>query len=348
MTVFIGVDAGGTSTRAVLVDGAGRCLGYGTAGGGNPVSWGPAQAADAIGAAIQRAADGARRDGLLEADTGPGVAVLAMAGANAMLSPESMIGDLHGIGRIGRVDIASDLLATFCSGTPARSGYVLVAGTGSAALRVDDGQIAASADGLGWLIGDAGSGFWIGCRVVRSALAALDGYGPPTALAALLGSELGLPGGGDRTPLGRLSAVESAVDMIYQMRPVELARFASLAFRAAGVAETAPTGDISADADPVAATILTQARERLLCTLGAVWAAGHPGPVVVGGSIAQRLPGLAVAITAAAAARGEAAPAITAVPDGVIGAAVLAMRAAGIEVDAVVFDRLTGSLAEHR
>ncbi|WP_435822210.1 BadF/BadG/BcrA/BcrD ATPase family protein [Actinacidiphila alni] len=37
-------------------------------------------------------------------------------------------------------------------------------------------------DGHGWLLGDEGSGFWLGNRAVRAALEALDGRGPWTTL----------------------------------------------------------------------------------------------------------------------------------------------------------------------
>ena len=45
---------------------------------------------------------------------------------------------------------------------------------------------------FGWLLGDDGSGYWIGRRVVRAAVGAIDGRLPETALAdALLGIFLG-------------------------------------------------------------------------------------------------------------------------------------------------------------
>jgi len=40
MQHVIGIDAGGTATRAVLLDETGRCLGYGRTGAGNPTSAG--------------------------------------------------------------------------------------------------------------------------------------------------------------------------------------------------------------------------------------------------------------------------------------------------------------------
>ena len=88
----------------------------------------------------------------------------------------------------------SDLLATYCSGTHRPDGYAVVAGTGAGAIRLERGRQVAVADGLGWLLGDEGSGFWIGHRVVRAALADLDGRGPATGLTPLVLARLGVPG----------------------------------------------------------------------------------------------------------------------------------------------------------
>ena len=51
--VFLVIDAGGTSTRAVIVDSSGRCLGYGRAGGGNPTSAGITSAVAAVGLGVR-------------------------------------------------------------------------------------------------------------------------------------------------------------------------------------------------------------------------------------------------------------------------------------------------------
>ena len=79
--------------------------------------------------------------------------------------------------------VESDLLAMFCAGSSDLDGHALVAGTGSAAIRVRGGEVEGVSDGSGWLLGDEGSGFWIGHHIVRAAVADLDGRGPWTGLA---------------------------------------------------------------------------------------------------------------------------------------------------------------------
>lgn len=381
--MIVGIDAGGTSTRAVVLDSSGRCWGLGRAGGGNPVALGPAQAARGIRDAVEQAIRHARAAGFADvqpadalgfgaAGTGisghgvgssdalrpGGTAVLAMAGASSFAAPGAMAAQVREVSGVATAEVTSDLVAMFAAGTPRDRGYVLVSGTGAAALRIERGEVAAAADGLGWLLGDAGSGFWIGHRAVRAALGALSGYGPDTAMAGLLQTELGVEMGRERTPRGRFLAVESAVETFYQMQPIELAKYASIAFTAAKVTDrtfgglpgtdTDPGGAalFAEGADPVAVDILRRASERLVGTLTAVRLPDVTGPVVLGGTVARRLPGLTAAVRASF---GEGAnPQVRIVPDGTAGAAVLALRHAGVTVDDAVFERVTTSLADLR
>lgn len=355
--MLIGIDAGGTSTRAVILDRTGRCLGFGTGGGGNPVALGPAQAGRGIRDAVESAmrqtcGRGAGGSPLPGAQSGPGaggIAVLAMAGASSFVAPGAMAASVREFSGVDYVDVVSDLIAMFAAGGPEESGYVLVSGTGAAALRVEDGTVAAAADGLGWLLGDAGSGFWIGHRAVRAGLGALSGHGPATAIAQLLREDLGLPPDDRRTPRGRLMAVETAIDTFYQMQPIELSRFASLVFRAAKIADPGESGDrapagFDADADPVAKQILSRATELLVQTLASVRVPEMPGPVVFGGTVARRLPGLVEAAQAAFEAAGAPTPSVRIAADGTVGAAVLTLRAAGVVVDQEIFDRISTTL----
>src|SRR5262249_35118115 len=87
----------------------------------------------------------------------------------------------------------TDIAFAAAPGTP-RDGLLLIAGTGAVAARIAHGRTAAVADGDGWLLGDQGSGFWIGRRAVPAVLAALGGRGAPPALtAAVLTRYLGAP-----------------------------------------------------------------------------------------------------------------------------------------------------------
>jgi N-acetylglucosamine kinase-like BadF-type ATPase len=324
MPVYLAVDAGGTSTRCVAVAETGECLGYGRAASGNPISAGAALASDSV---VQAAAAALAQAGAAGRDVA-GV-LLAMAGSSAVTGDAIFAPGLAALGVTAPLRFAADLLATFSSGTWEPHGYALVAGTGAAAVRVEGGALARAADGLGWLVGDDGSGYQIGERVVRAASAHLDGRGPGTALTAALLDELGLRD--DRTTRGgRPAVLERMIETLYALRPVELSRFARLAFAAA-------------DADAVAAGIVDDAADALLNTLSAVIVRSVTGPIVLGGGTVARHENLAPRI-----ARAHPGQPVVFVEDGAVGATVLALRDAGAAVDAGVFARIETSLAALR
>ncbi|MET0784013.1 MAG: BadF/BadG/BcrA/BcrD ATPase family protein, partial [Leifsonia flava] len=299
MPTFLAVDAGGTSTRAVIVTANGTCLGYGTAGGGNPISSGTDRAASAVVSATRTATTAA---GLTPSDVGTGI--LAMAGSGVNPETDWVTMALADAGFSGTVELRSDLLATFSSGTFEPEGYALVAGTGAAGIRVRAGIVDRAADGLGWLLGDVGSGYWIGHRVVRDAVAALDGRADPTAMTDLLLDALGLETEMWIDADGRPGVLRLVTDAVYKLRPVELSRFAPIAF--------------AAQDDPAARAILAEAAEALARLFGAVASPELTGPLVLGGSILAQTSVVADAVTAAATASGLVAE-TRQVPDGVIG-----------------------------
>ncbi len=91
--VFLVIDAGGTSTRAVIVDSSGRCLGYGRAGSGNPTSAGITSAVAAVGLASERARAGSDITG-----EPPLLAVIALAGENSAAFREQLSARLAPLG----------------------------------------------------------------------------------------------------------------------------------------------------------------------------------------------------------------------------------------------------------
>jgi glucosamine kinase len=325
---YLAVDVGGTATRAVVVERDGRCTGYGKAGRGNPTSAGSADAAAAIVAASTAAleAAGRRSDDLVAA-----VAGIAGAGTPAGAPLRQALA----AAALPAIAFEPDVLATYHSGSLAADGYAVVAGTGAVASRIRDSKIDITCDGLGWLLGDGGSGFWIGRRVVRAAASALDGRRPMSTLVDLVLAELGTDAEPEAGEHGRPAALRRLLDAVYQREPVELARFAPLAFAAA------------ARGDGAARQIVSDAADALATTMATIAAADVVGPIVLGGSILSQQPAIADAVVAAAQRCGVAGP-VSTVPDGMVGAAVLALRHGGATVDEAVFARIQSSLAALR
>jgi glucosamine kinase len=311
--IFLAIDAGGTSTRAVLVDAFGRCLGYGRAGSGNPTSAGIANAA----AAVVQASEQALAAG--ECAVVPSsLAVIALAGENTAAFGEQVSARLGPLG-FDPVSLEPDLLGIFGSGTHLPDGYAMVAGTGTSAVRIVEGRLDRVVGGRGWLLGDAGGGFWIGHQVARAVVSALDGQGPATALTERVLATAGV------------TDLKALVSTLYSWRPVQLSRFAPLAFQ---VPE-----------DPVAGDILVAAAAALTDLLAAVRVPGLAGPTVVGGSV--MIHGLLAAPRNLRDRLGLAAEMTAFIPvvDGVVGAAVLALRRGGIDVDEDLFGTLQAEVA---
>jgi N-acetylglucosamine kinase-like BadF-type ATPase len=322
-SIFLALDAGGTSTRAVVLDISGRAYGYGHARGGNPTARGIREAVDAVGVAAEQALTGSARSDR------PTTALIAMAGEKTAAFREQVSSRLAGMGVL-EVVLDHDLLGIFHSGTAALEGYALIAGTGTVAARIRDGRLDRVAGGKGWLLGDAGGGFWIGHAVAQAVVADLDGQGQDTALTGLVLEATGIEADTD-TLAGRAEALRQLVSSLYARPPISLADFAPLAF--------------AAHEDRVARPILIGASAALADLLSAVRAPDLQGPVVVGGSVIVR--GM---LAAPPSLQVELAPLVGGepvipVPDGLVGAAVLVLRHTGRDVDETFFRTIQAEVA---
>ncbi len=74
-----------------------------------------------------------------------------------------------------------------------RRGVLVLAGTGSLAYGVNEAGESALAGAWGYLLDDAGSGYWLGRQALEAVARAADGRGPLTTLSDAMLSTLGLP-----------------------------------------------------------------------------------------------------------------------------------------------------------
>jgi N-acetylglucosamine kinase-like BadF-type ATPase len=176
MKIILGVDGGGTRTRARLADEHGKMLGTGQAGSSNMQAQGPQAAQQEILSAIAKA--------FASAGLPPSpicAACLGLAGAARPDERELMLAwAKQAIGT--DVILVSDVELVLAAGTPALWGIGLIAGTGSIAWgRTQDGRVA-RAGGWGYLLGDEGSAYDLAREALRAAAQAADGRATPTAL----------------------------------------------------------------------------------------------------------------------------------------------------------------------
>ncbi|MEU6345489.1 BadF/BadG/BcrA/BcrD ATPase family protein [Streptomyces sp. NPDC046977] len=282
MALVIGIDAGGTRTRAYLADAAseGRVLGEGEGGPGNAMSVERVALTQHLADALRSAVPDDRKGEVAAVvggfagaalDTGPEVGRrLAASCLRAAL-------DSTGIGVLD-VTVCGDIEVAFASapGVPS-DGLALVAGTGAVAARIEKRRQSLLADGNGWLIGDEGSGFWLGREVMRAAVRALDGRGPWTTLVeAVLCHYLDSPGGpylAQERPSDHECYVlrNRLVPHVYAEPPVRLARLSPLAVAA------------DRDGDEVAGNLLDDAADELAATVAALDPQAGEPLVVTGG-----------------------------------------------------------------
>ncbi|WP_431953648.1 N-acetylglucosamine kinase [Actinacidiphila sp. bgisy167] len=283
MSLVIGIDAGGTRTRAYLAEAApdGAVVGEGVGGPGNAMSVERVALTQHLADAIRGAVPEARRDEVVSVVGGFAGAALGTGpetGHELAASCLRAALESHGI-HTREVTVCGDIEVAFASapGTPA-DGLALVAGTGAVAARIEKRSQTLVADGNGWLVGDEGSGFWLGREVMRAALRALDGRGPWTILVeAVLSHYLGAPGGpylAQERPGGHECLVlrNRLVPLVYAEPPVRLARLSPLAVAA------------DRDGDEVAVALLDDAADQLAATVAAL--GPRPGePLVVTGGL---------------------------------------------------------------
>lgn len=316
----VGVDAGGTGTRAVLVATDGTVLGGGRASGANLRSSGGEAA---VRTAIEQALAGCLAGNRPEHVIG-GVVGVAGAGAAGLEQVRRQVtAAWAAVGLAGAPQVGDDVAIAFAAGTSRPSGLVLISGTGAAAAAVRDYQVQRQVDGYGWIAGDEGSAVWLGLHAIRAALAARDGRGPDTMLVDAV--DRWLP---DDTALPWAQRVIAAVH----------ARLASTyGALAPHVAFAAERGDA------VARGLVDGAAQRLWAALRAAADDESPDVVVLAGSVIG--PGTPVGrairteiqrawphVELCTASRGE------------VGAAVLALAAAhNGPIDPAVHARLTAA-----
>ncbi|MGP3977676.1 N-acetylglucosamine kinase [Streptomyces sp. 8N114] len=309
---LLGVDSGGSGLRVALAR-----QGTGSAAertGGAGVSGGPSGAPEVVGALtcqepVRTGAAGidaahmaeqlvpAVRSLLADAGAGTddggaahiaaacvGAAGMATLGAELRAELPGMLAEAFGVRRLA---LAADAVTAYAGALGERPGAVVAAGTGVIAMGTDL-RSWRRADGWGHLLGDCGSGAWIGRAGLEAALRAFDGRtGGSAALRARAEAMFGAP-------------LSTLPGQLYPRTD-----------RAAVLASFAPEVARSAEEDPVAAGIMREAAREIAASAVAVCPRGAV-PVRPGEGDASR-PGEGSAGSAAGAegADGEARVAFT-------------------------------------
>jgi N-acetylglucosamine kinase-like BadF-type ATPase len=198
---------------------------------------------------------------------------VGMAGVDRPGEADTIRAILSRIGRGARALVVNDALIALEAGLPGSPGVVIVAGTGSIAYGRDANGRAARAGGWGHVLGDEGSGYWIGRRALQAVMRASDGRGPSTALSALV--------------LERYQ-IQRATQLVHEVyargaRPVTIAALASIVERAANAGDALAASIVSESADELAAATASVTGQLQM----------PQGPVVLAGNLFRAMPRLA-------------------------------------------------------
>lgn len=234
--LYLGVDGGGTKTTVALMNERGKVVGTGEDGPSNPLRVGVETAVTNIASAIDKACDAG---GLSRGDIV--AATLGLAGVRRRDMRERVRESFASRFRLRKIEVMTDADIALYGTTLGRAGLVVIAGTGSVCLGINDKGEKFIAGGWGPIAGDEGGGRGIAGEALHAVAKASDGRGPATNLSERAAAYF------------RASSPENLIGAIYspKMDNSRIAGFARL------VVETALEGD------KIAREIITDAGREL-------------------------------------------------------------------------------------
>ncbi len=182
----IGIDGGGTRTRAVLADLKGRVIKKAEAGPSSPRNLGAREASRNIYEAISS---------VIPEEKNVGKIIIGLAAVSEQPDLKKEVLSFlqeNGMSKflLDRTRVISDQLVAFRAGTNSKEGVVLIAGTGAVA-RGWKGEKEVKVNGWGYLA-DEGSAYWVGRLALEAIFKDIDGRGKDTKITEIAFDEIGV------------------------------------------------------------------------------------------------------------------------------------------------------------
>ncbi len=266
MFYVLGIDAGGTKTVCFLADGDGNVIAEARRGGANLQALGELE--------VEKVLHEVMDEAIGDRDVAPAAICLGIAGVDRPGDSVIVRGIMKRIGLKARVLVVNDALVALEAGAPSQPGVVVISGTGSISYGRNAGGEAARSGGWGYVLGDEGSGYWIGRAAVRAVLRESDRRGPETVLTQLLLEHFGV-----------LQA-QGLIHEVYHsnLKPSAIGSLAGCVQRAFSKGDSVAIGILRAAANELEASALSVARR-----LGMM---GDSFPFVLAGGIFRAVPWL--------------------------------------------------------
>jgi N-acetylglucosamine kinase-like BadF-type ATPase len=170
----LGIDAGGTKTVCLLADEAGGIVAEGRGPGANFHTSGELNLENVLRQVIAQA--------MGDREIVPAAVCIGIAGVDREAEACRVREIMRRIGCRSPIVVVNDALIALAAGAGNAPGIVIIAGTGSIAYGRNARREAARSGGWGHIIGDEGSGYWIGREALSAVVRAFDGRGPSTRL----------------------------------------------------------------------------------------------------------------------------------------------------------------------
>lgn len=262
----LGIDAGGTKTVCLLANELGEVLAEARRGGANLQAAGELE--------VEKVLHDVMADVLDPYDAVPSAICLGIAGVDRPGDAAVVRAIMKRIGFKARVLVVNDALVALEAGAPGIPGVVVIAGTGSIAYGRNDRHEAARAGGWGYVLGDEGSGYWIGRAAIRAVLSEADRRGPETQLTGLLLEYFGVP------------RAQELIHEVYQatLKPSAISALAQCVNTAFQHGDPVAIGILRGSADQLEASALSVARRLDLV--------GTDFPFVLAGGMFRAVPWL--------------------------------------------------------
>jgi N-acetylglucosamine kinase-like BadF-type ATPase len=262
----LGIDAGGTKTVCLLADDQGQIIAEARRGGANLQAVGELE--------VEKVLHEVMEEAIGNRAVAPAAICLGIAGVDRPNDSAVVRGIMRRIGHKARVVVVNDALVALEAGAPGQPGIVVISGTGSISYGRNAKGQAARSGGWGYVLGDEGSGYWIGRAALRAVLRQADKRGPVTALSELLLKHFG---------------VAQAQELIYQvyntnLKPTAIGALAKCVQSAFSQGDPVAIGILRGAANELEAFALAVARRLELV--------GEPFVFILAGGIFRAVPWL--------------------------------------------------------
>lgn len=265
MIYYLGVDAGGTSSKSRLTDAGGTVLGTGKAGPANTRIGIEALHAELLDVCQQAT----RAAGIADTDLSSVRCGMGIAGINRM----GMKAQIQALDfPYANVQFSSDAMIANLGAHMGGDGAILILGTGSVGL-VKRGEDSSSIGGYGFPISDEGSGAALGLSAIRHALRALDGRTKPSPLSQAITKQFD-------------HAIPRVIAWMDDATPGDYASFAPLVM------------DYADNGDEIALSIVRDAALHVERFIETIISRGAPRCVLMGGLAERMKPWLRARIVA--------------------------------------------------